>query len=201
MSERIFAAGGLLAALLGLGVEASGCGAGAPPFGAAGGVEAGPTSGLWGDGTASPDGLEIGCISGRRFALVITVQNRTRRTITLLGADGPPSLPGVVDRPAVQVRLAPPPPKGDIFVSGLRRWSRRNLEPVAIPPGRSAWVQSNLLMRNCTLLSGPSTVDGSWTLRYHDGGSSRREVVSVAGARIRLTRGPQHPSLPVNQIG
>jgi hypothetical protein len=201
MSKRRFATGGLLAPLVGLGVVVSGCGAGAAPFGAAGGVEAGPTSGLWGDGTASPDGLEIGCISGRRLALVVSVENRTKRTVTLLGADGPPPLLGVVDRPGVQVRLAPRPPKDDILVSGLSRWSRRNPEPVAIPPGRSAWVQSNLLMRNCAFLSGPSTLNGSWTLRYRDGGLSGTEVVSVAGARIRLSRGPQHPSLPVDQIG
>jgi hypothetical protein len=145
--------------------------------------------------------MEIGCIPGRRLALVVSVQNRTKRTVTLLGADGSSSLPGVVDRPAVQVRPAPPPPKGDIFLSGLRRWSRRNPEPVAIPPGRSAWVQSNLLMRNCALLSGPSTVDGSFTLRYRDRGSAGKEVVFVAAARIRLTQGPQHPSLPVNRRG
>jgi len=145
--------------------------------------------------------MEIGCISGRRLAVVITVRNRTKRMITLLGAYGPPSLPEVVDLPAVQVRLAPAPPKGDFFVAGLRRWSRRNAEPVAIPPGRSAWVQSNLLLRNCLLLNGPSTVDGSWTLRYRDGGSSGKEAVFVDGARIRLTEGPQHPSLPINQIG
>jgi hypothetical protein len=145
--------------------------------------------------------MQIGCIPGRRLALVISVENRTKRTITLLGADGTSSVAEVVDRPAVQVRLAPPPPKGDIFVSGLRRWSQRNPEPVAIPPKRSAWVQSNLLMRNCARLSGPSKVDGSFTLRYGDRGSSGKEVVSVAGAQIRLTRGPQHPSLPVNQIG
>jgi hypothetical protein len=201
MSERKFATGAFLGALLGLSAVAGGCDAGARPFAAAVGIEASPTSGLWGDGTAGPDGMEIGCISGRRLALVITVENRTKRTITLLGADGPGSVPGVIDRPAVQVRLAPPPPKGDIFVAGLHRWSRRNPVPVAIPPGRSAWVQSNLLMRDCAFMTGPSTVDGSWTLHYRDGGSSRNEVVFVSGAQIRLTRGPQHPSLPINQIG
>jgi hypothetical protein len=201
MSKRRFATGALLAALLSLSVVVSGCSAGARPFATAGGVEAGPTSGLWGDGTAGPDGMEIGCISGRRLALVITVENRTKHTITLLGANGPPPLPGVIDRAAVQVRLAPPPPKGDLVVAGLRGWSRRNPEQIAIPPGRSGWVQSNLLMRNCALLSRPSTVDGSLTLRYRYGGSSGKEVVSVAAAQIRLTRGPQHPSLPINQVG
>jgi hypothetical protein len=84
MSEFRFATGALPAAVLGLSVVVSGCGAGGRPFAAADGVEAGPTSGLWGDGTAGPDGMEIGCISGRRLALVITVENRTKRTITLL---------------------------------------------------------------------------------------------------------------------
>jgi hypothetical protein len=101
----------------------------------------------------------------------------------------------------VQVRLAPPPPKGDFVAAGLRGWSRRNPEPIAIPPGRSGWVQSNLLMRNCARLSRPSTVDGSLTLRYRDGASSGKEMISVAAAQIRLTRGPQHPSLPINQVG
>lgn len=201
MNRRRLAAGSFSAALLLLSVVASGCGADARPFAAGGGVEAGPTSGLWGDGTAGPDGMEIGCIPGRRLAVLVTVENRTDHTITLLGADGSPPLPGVVEQAAVQVRLAPPPPKGDIVVAGLRGWSRRNPEPVAIPSGRAGWVQSNYLIRNCALLSRPSTVDGSLTLDYRDGGSPGKEVVSVAAAQIRLTRGPQHPSLPINQVG
>jgi hypothetical protein len=200
MKERRFA-GVALGALLGLGVAIGGCGTGPRPFAAAGGVEAGPTSRLWGDGTTSPEGLEIGCIHGRRLAVLITVENRTKRTITLLGADGPAPLPGVLDRAAVQVRLAPPPPKGDIFVSGLSRWSRRPGGPIAIPPGRSGWVQSNFLMLNCALLSQPSTVAGSLTLHYRDSGSLGTEVVSLDAARLHLTRGPRHPSLPVNPVG
>src|SRR6266568_2139891 len=82
-----------------------------------------------------------------------------------------------------------------------RRWSRRHAEPIAVPPGRSGWVQSNFLMRNCAMLSRPSTVEGSITLRYRVGGSLGSEVVSVAAAQMLLTRGPRHPSLPINQVG
>src|SRR5438094_1901648 len=201
MSQRTLMAVAFSGGILVLSAAVTGCSAGARPFTAGGGVEAGPGSRLWGDGSSGPDGMEIGCIPGRRFAVVITVRNRTKRTVTLLSADGPPPLPGVIDRAAVQVRLAPPPPKGDRLVIGLRVWSRRDAEPIAVPPGRSGWVQSNFLMRNCAMLSRPSTAEGSITLRYRVGGSLGREVVSVAAAQILLTRGPRHPSLPINQVG
>jgi len=201
MSQRTLMAVAFSGAILVLSAAVAGCGAGARPFTAEGGVSAGPGSRLWGDGSSGPDGMEIGCIPGRRFAVVITVRNRTKRTVTLLGADGPPPLPGVIDRAAVQVHLAPPPPKGDLVVIGLRGWSRRHAEPIAVPPGRSGWVQSNFLMRNCAMLSRPSTAEGSITLRYRVGGSLGSEVVSVAAAQILLTRGPRHPSLPINQVG
>ena len=91
--------------------------------------------------------------------------------------------------------------KGDLVVSGLRSWSQRHAEPIAVPPGRSGWVQSNFLMRNCAMLSRSLTVEGSITLRYRVGGSLGSEVVSVAAAQILLTRGPRHPSVPINQVG
>src|SRR5712692_8836318 len=71
----------------------SGCGAETHPvtrpFAARNGVESGPSSGLWGDGSAGPSGMQIGCIRGRRFAVLITVHNRSKRTITLLGGAAP----------------------------------------------------------------------------------------------------------------
>jgi len=201
MSRRRLAALAVPAAVLGLSLVVSGCGRSAPPFASDAGIESGPSSRLWGDGSSGPDGMEIGCIHGRRFAVLITARNQTKRTVMLLGAGGPPPLLGVIDRVAVQVRLAPPPPTGDIAVMGLRAWSGQNPKPVAIPPGRSAWVQSNFLMRNCDLLSRPSSVDGAITLRYRAGGSLGSQVVSVPAAQILLTRGPQHPSLPINQTG
>jgi hypothetical protein len=185
----------------------SGCGAGPRsakrPFAPGGSVEGGPSSGLWGDGSSGPTGMHTGCIRGRRLAVLITVHNRSKRTITLLGADGAQPFRGVIERVASQVRLAPPPPKGDLMVVGLRPWSGRDSSPVAIPPERDGWVQSNFLMRNCALLRGhqPVTVNRSTTLRYNGDGGSGTQVVGVPGARIILTRGPLHPRVPINHVG
>src|SRR5215211_6023424 len=116
---------------------------------AGGGMEAGPSSGLWGDGVSGPTGMHIGCIRDRRLAVLITVRNRTSHTIRLLGGGGPQPFRSAIKRVAVQVRLAPIPPDDRVPVTGLRSWSDRNSPPAAIPPGRSAWVQSNFLMRDC----------------------------------------------------
>jgi hypothetical protein len=147
--------------------------------------------------------MHIGCIKGRRLAVLVTARNRTKRTITVLGGDGPQHFHDVIERIAVQVRLAPPPPKGDYIQVGLRSWTGRNSTPVAIPAGRDAWVQSNLLMRNCGSLRRDETltVNRSVTLAYRAGGSKGTQAISVAGARILLHRGPLHPSLPINQAG
>jgi hypothetical protein len=121
------------------------------PFVAGTGTESGPSSRLWGDGSSGPEGMNIGCIRGRRFAILIGVRNRTKRSTTLLGAVTQ-GLPRVIESVAAQVALAPPPPKGDVFVSGLRAWNPHDSSSVAIPAAREAWVQLNFLMRNCNLL-------------------------------------------------
>lgn len=174
------------------------------PFAVDGGVASGPTSGLWGDGSSGPAGMEVGCINGRRLAVLITVRNRTSRTITLVGGGGAQRFSDVIERVAVQVRLAPPPPPGDaVGDSGLRSWSGRNSPSVAIPAGRRAWVQSDFLMRNCGSLRRDDavTVDRSITLSYRAGGRNGMQVVSVAGGTIVLRRGPRHPKLRINQVG
>jgi len=172
------------------------------PFVAEGGISSGPSSGLWGDGTSGPSGMHVGCIDGRRFAVLITVRNRTKHTVTLLRAGGQ-SASNVVERVAVQVRLAPPPPIGDRFVAGLRGWNGKKSPAAAIPAGREAWIQSNFLMRNCRSLRRGEvlTFDRRITVTFSVSGGSGSEVVSVAGARIILTRGPLHPSLPINHVG
>jgi hypothetical protein len=172
------------------------------PFVARAGVSSGPGSGLWGDGSSGPSGMRIGCIRGRRFAVLITIHNRSERTIMLIGA-GRRGFAGVIERVAVQVRLAPPPPKGDIAVTGLRSWSGRNSTPATIPARRDAWVQSNFLMRNCVRLRAhrPLTVNRSITLLYREGSAGGTQTVSVGGARIILTPGPLHPRLPINRVG
>lgn len=185
----------------------AGCGGTRPisqaPFIAEGGTSSGPESGLWGDGTSGPSGMHVGCIDGRRFAVVITVHNRMKRAVTLLRAGGAEVAPTVIKRVAVQLRLAPPPPTGDRFVAGLRGWNGKMSPSAAIPAGRDAWVQSNFLMRNCRSLrrNQTLTVNRRVTLTYSVTGAGGTQVVSVRGARIILTRGPLHPSLPINQVG
>ena len=45
------------------------------------------------------------------------------------------------------------------------------------------------------------TVNRSITLNYSVGGVRGTQVISVAAARIILTRGPLRPVLPINQVG
>ena len=175
------------------------------PFVADGGQESGPTSGLWGDGVSGPTGMHIGCIRDRRLAVLITVRNRTSRTITLLGGGGPQPFRSVIERVAVQVRLAPVPPEGGRRpVTGLRSWSDGNSPPAAIPPGRSAWVQSNFLMRDCGSLQKDEalTVNRTITLAYDFGdGLYGAQPVAVKSGAIILSRGPLHPRVPINTVG
>jgi hypothetical protein len=180
------------------------------PFVAGVGLEAGPGSGLWGDLSSGPDGMQIGCIRGRRFAILIGVRNRTRHTVRLLGSSAPrllgaagQGLSRVIESVAAQVTLAPPPPKGDVFVSGLRAWSSHDSSSVAIPARREGWVQLSFLMRNCNLLRKleSTTVNRRITLGYSVGAVKGTQVLSPPGAQIILTRGPSHPRLPINQVG
>jgi len=171
------------------------------PFVALGGEESGPGSGLWGDGASGPHGMDIGCIDGRRLAVLVTVHNRTTGRVRLLGSAGPRQLSPVIERSAVQVSLAPPPAKGDLYVSGLVPWNSHDSPPVDIPAGRDGWVQSDFLMRRCALLRGTAAVNRSIALRYRTNGGEGIQVVEVAGARIVLRRGPVHPKLPINHAG
>src|SRR5262249_36728185 len=137
-----------------------------PPFVADGGFAAGPGSGLWGDTTSGPDGDHLGCLAGRHYAHAVTFRNQLNEAVTLTGAYGADTAPRIIHLVAVQFRLAPPPPKGDLLVSNLRRWSAAPAAPVTIPPGRSAAVQSNFLMRHCDELAHNRklVVDGSLVL-------------------------------------
>ena len=74
------------------------------------------------------------------------------------------------------------------------------IERVAV---QARLAQSNFLMRNCSLLRGrePALVNRNTTVKYSAGGSNGTQVVSVAAARIILTRGPLHPRLPINHVG
>ena len=198
----------VVCALTAVALLASGCGDAkttesvSAPFVADRGMEAGPTSGYWGDGGSGPPGQHIGCIRDRRLAVLITVRNRTSQPITILGGGGPQPFRNVIGRVAVQVRLATPGTVG-VPNPGLRRWSDRDSPPADIPPRRSAWVQSNFLMRDCGSLPDETarTVNRSLVLFYEVDGQKGSQSVAVKSARIILTRGPLHPKVPINTIG
>ncbi len=143
-----------------------------------------------GDGPSTPTGDHLRCRSGRHYAQDLTLRNRSGIPVTLTGGvlDWPSAL--VVQRVAVQVRLAPPPPNGDAVITGLRNWSRSAATPVTIPPGRSAWVQSNFLLRNCGLLMphGRLITNRAVTLTFTANGGQGNQRLSVPSARIILTR-------------
>src|ERR1051326_1433176 len=182
------------AAILLLG--AGGCGDPSPrssqPFVANGGIAAGPGSGLWGDTTSGPDGDHLGCLAGRHYAQAVTFRNRSDEAVRLTGAHGADPAPRIIDRVAVQLRLAPPSPKGDLIVTNLRRWSAAPAVPVAIPPGRTGVVQSNFLMRHCDELARDRAliVGGSLVLSFRTSGHAGRQEVGQRNARIILSRGP-----------
>jgi hypothetical protein len=183
-----------LAAVLVL--SGSGCGEAShglsQPFVANGGIEGGLGSGLWGDTSSGPDGEHLGCIPGRHYAQAITLRNRSTTAVTLTDARGSEPAPHIIRRVAVQFRLAPPPPHGDIFVSNLRRWSASPPTPVTIPPGRSAAVQSNFLMGQCYELAARQvlTVNDAIVVDYRASGKTGQQEIAQRSARILLSRGP-----------
>jgi hypothetical protein len=163
-------------------------------FAPGGGVTAGLSSGDWGNGGSGPSGMQLGCIDGRRFALYVTARNRTKNVVTVIDGGGDQPFAKIMARVAVQIRLAPPPPGGDLLVSGLSAWSREPATPAEIPPGRDVGIQSNYVMRNCKLLHPHEsiTLNRSVTITYRQGETTAREPIKDRGARIILTRPAQH---------
>lgn len=191
---------GLLALAIGLIAVAhtgpAGVARAAAPFDGPGGTETGPESGLWGDTGSGPSGDHIGCMPGRRFTQVVTLRNRSPYSVTITGATGPVPDPRVMRRVGVQLRLAPQSSDeslGDALEpENLRPWSTSPAGPVAIPPGRSAVVQSDFLMSRCTELRPHRTLtyNRSIVVTYRLQGRAGRQKVAQGGARIVLSRGP-----------
>ena len=174
-------------------VTVPGVQAGRGPFVPNGTLESGSTSGHWGDGSSARAGAVLGCLSRRHYSFAITVRNRSGRAVTLTGASGPDPLPRVLDRVAMQVRPAPPPPIGEGIQGPLiKHWSAAPARPVRIRPGRSAVVQSNFLMRHCdSLTRHPSVVvPGSFVLSYRLPGHTGKQHVMQRNAGFSLVPGP-----------
>lgn len=167
--------------------------AGRGPFVPTGTLETGSTSGHWGDGGTARTGALLGCFSGRHYSFAIEVRNRAGTVAILTGASGPDPLPQVIDRVAVQVRPAPPPPIGEGIARPLiEHWSAAPTRPVKIRPGRSAVVQSNFLIRHCDSLPHDQkvVVPGSFVLRYRLSGHAGRQHVMQRNAAFGLVPGP-----------
>ena len=162
------------------------------PFAMPGGTGSGPGSGLWGDTSSGPTGIRLGCLPGRHWALVVSLRNRSASTVTITGVGGSEPAPSIIHRVAVQLRLAPPPTNGDLAVSNLQRWSASPPVPVAIPPGRSAVVQSNFLMGHCDDLRPHQalTLNRAIVVAYRSGQHAGQQEIAQRSARIILTRGP-----------
>jgi len=162
------------------------------PFVSNGGIEGGLGSGLWGDASSGPDGDHLGCIPGRHYAQAITLRNRSTTAVTLTDARGSEPAPRIIRRVAVQFRLAPQPPRGDLMVINLRRWSAAPPAPVTIPPGRSGAVQSNFLMEHCDELARGHEliVNDAIVVDYRASGKTGEQEIAQRSARIVLRPGP-----------
>lgn len=171
---------------------------GSGPFVLNGGSVGGGGSGLWGDGASGPHGATLGCIDRRHYSEAFGLQNRSHAAVTLVGAQGANPAPIVIERVAVQLRLAPPQRPttttnwggdGDLVYRG---WSAAPTRPVTIPPGRIATVQSNFLMHDCQSLARrrPVVVPGSLVLTYRQAGRVRRKTISLPSERLTLVPGP-----------
>jgi hypothetical protein len=168
------------------------------PFVLKGDISIEGTSGFDGDRNISHGkaGMQLGCLSGRHYAFAVTVTNQSGTAVTLLSAQSPNPAAQVIDPLATQLRHAPPPSTGDRIVIVLRKWSATRSRPVAVRPGRSAVIQSNFLMRNCSaLVHGRTvTVPGSLRLRYRLSGRTASEKVVQANTRLVLVAGPTRRS-------
>jgi hypothetical protein len=167
--------------------------AGPGPFVPDGAFQGGATSGHLGDGGTARTGTLLGCFSGRHYSFAITVRNRSRRTVTLTGASGPDPLPRLIERVAMQVRRAPPPPIGEALARPLiKKWSAAPAKPVKIRPGHRAVVQSNFLMRHCDSLAAKKkvTVPGSFVLSYRLSGRAGQQHLVQRQAGFSVVPGP-----------
>ena len=167
--------------------------AGRGPFVPDGAFQGGASNGHLGDRSSRRAGNVLGCLSQRHYSFAITVRNRSGRAVTLTGASGPDPRPSVLDRVAMQVRHAPPPPVGEGLAPPLiKHWSAAPERPVTIRPGRSAVVQSNFLMRHCKSLAPNQkvVVPGSFVLSYRLSGRAGRQHVVQRSAGFSLAPGP-----------
>ena len=159
-------------------------------YDAASGTDSGPVSGLWGDGSSGPSGIELGCIPGRRYGMAIVVHNQTEQAVTILRVGGVQRHVRVIKRVAVQARPKQPEngeARSDI---GLRSWSRTSGQPLTVPAGSDAWLQLNFLMGRCSLInpSGQLVVSDRLAITYQDSSGATDQEQTPRVQRLILTR-------------
>jgi hypothetical protein len=151
------------------------------------GIEAGPSSGIWGDGDTGPHGIHLGCVSNRHFNLGIQVRNRASQAVTILRVGGPQPSARVMERVAVQVRRAGVA-TGSIVVINLRPWDPKPSAAYVLPPHRRAFIQSNFVMHDCRGLPlGGARLNGSLAITYSVDGARGVQRLATPNARIVLT--------------
>ena len=114
--------------------------------------------------------------------------------MTITGVRGLEPAPSIIRRVAVQLRLAPQTSNSEGLAGGggLKSWSQSQLVPMAVPPGRSAVVQSNFLMHRCDQLPPHKalTVNREIVVAYAAGQRTGDQRITNQSASIILTRGP-----------
>lgn len=171
------------------------------PFAPSGAWAGGGGSGLWGDGSSGRNGTGLGCIDGRRYSDAFGIKNTSKEPVTLLSARGANPVARIVDLVAIQLRLSPPLPKQKPHLDNgfgppidlvYTHWSAKPTQPVTIPPGRTATVQTNFLMRGCKSLAHGQTlsIPGTLALRYRTAGRARVQRLDMAENKLVVGRGP-----------
>jgi hypothetical protein len=190
-------AAALVAAVLALASAAlagSGLRSGRGPFGLTGTLQSGSTSGQLGDAASARTGQVLGCLSRRHYSFGVTVRNRSRKAVRVTGASGPDPMPQVLERVAMQVRIARRPTPGAIRLPTLlfKHWSAAPMRAVTIPAGRSAVVQSNFLMRHCDVLghNRKVVVPGTFVLGYRVAGRAGTQHLMQQNAGFTVVPGP-----------
>lgn len=162
--------------------------AGRSPFVRAAHNEAGPGSGPW----LAWRGLFEQYRDGAHFSVLFAVRNRSRSDVTLVDAGGAQPGHRLLRRVGVQLNLALRPPKGDLAVIGLRSWRRSSPAPVAVQPGRVAWVQFDFVMTGCRFFDAGvrQTYNRRTVLRYRVHGRSLVAALDLVGDQVTITAPP-----------
>jgi hypothetical protein len=174
---------------------------GSGPFALSGAFASGGSGGLMGDVGSRPKGggTSLGCQNGERWSYAFGLVNTSKAPVRLMSVRAPNPARPIADRVATQLRLSPPQPPPSTVTNHLgpsiglvyRHWSAAPTQAVTIPPGRTATVQSNFLMRQCASLVPARTISipASFRLGYRTSGHRGVQAVGVPSMRLVIKPG------------